>query len=255
QVTAAQVGAITSVAGISNPGGGVDIVAGSAISITKDTTNKRIVINAHTEGAAPGPHASTHASGGSDPITPAMIGAAPASHNHSASQITSGTLPVARGGTGLSSLTAGSYLRASSSSAFELRTPAQVRSDIGAAPASHTHSPADVGLGNVQNYGIATQAEAEAGTANNKYMTPLRVAQAIAALHANRRDNPHNVQAPQVPYSSGVSGFTPANVKAALDALADVRIVEMGSNSNGEYVRWENGLQVCWTSISEPSQR
>jgi len=75
QVTAAQVGAITSVAGISNPGGGVDIVAGSAISITKDTTNKRIVINAHTEGAAPGPHASTHASGGSDPITPAMIGA------------------------------------------------------------------------------------------------------------------------------------------------------------------------------------
>src|SRR5690606_11982701 len=24
------------------------------------------------------------------------------------------------------------------------------------------------------------------------------------------------------------------------------RIVEMGSNSNGEYVRWENGLQVCW---------
>src|SRR5690606_12324155 len=75
QVTAAQVGAITSVAGISNPGGGVDIVAGSAISITKDTTNKRIVINAHAEGAAPGPHASTHASGGSDPITPAMIGA------------------------------------------------------------------------------------------------------------------------------------------------------------------------------------
>src|SRR5690606_23224035 len=155
QVTAAQVGAITSVAGISNPGGGVDIVAGSAISITKDTTNKRIVINAHTEGAAPGPHASTHASGGSDPITPAMIGAAPASHTHTWDQITNGTLPVARGGTGLSSLTAGNYLRAASSSAFEQRTPAQVLSDIGAAPASHTHSPADVGLGNVQNYGIA----------------------------------------------------------------------------------------------------
>lgn len=178
QVTAAQVGAITSVAGISNPGGGVDIVAGAAISITKDTTNKRIVINAHTEGAIPGPHASTHASGGSDPITPAMIG-----------------------------------------------------------------------LGNVQNYGIATQAEAEAGTANNKYMTPLRVAQAIAALHANRQDNPHNVQAQQVPYSSGVSGFTPSTVKAALDALAGVRIVEMGSNANGEYVRWENGLQVCFRSV------
>src|SRR5690606_8134698 len=29
-------------------------------------------------------------------------------------------------------------------------------------------------------------------------------------------------------------------------ALLDSRIVEMGSNSNGEYVRWENGLQICF---------
>src|SRR5690606_4114514 len=49
-----------------------------------------------------------------------------------------------------------------------------------------TLSKSDVGLGNVENYGIATQAEAEAGTATNKYMTPLRVAQAIAALGASR---------------------------------------------------------------------
>src|SRR5690606_11427853 len=28
--------------------------------------------------------------------------------------------------------------------------------------------------------------------------------------------------------------------------LDQSRIVEMGSNANGEYVRWENGLQVCW---------
>lgn len=32
----------------------------------------------------------------------------------------------------------------------------------------------DVGLSNVQNYGIATKAEAEAGSSNAKYMTPLR---------------------------------------------------------------------------------
>lgn len=36
----------------------------------------------------------------------------------------------------------------------------------------------DVGLSDVLNYGIATQAEAEAGTSNVKYMTPLRVKQA-----------------------------------------------------------------------------
>lgn len=39
-----------------------------------------------------------------------------------------------------------------------------------------------VGLGNVLNYGIATQAEAKAGTSNTKYMTPLRVKNAIDGL-------------------------------------------------------------------------
>ena len=53
-----------------------------------------------------------------------------------------------------------------------------------------------------------------------------------------------------ITYSSAVSGFTPADVKAALDALAGVRIVEMGSNANGNYVRWENGLQICWKEFS-----
>ena len=37
----------------------------------------------------------------------------------------------------------------------------------------------DVGLNNVQNYGIATQAEAEAGTLDNEYMTPLKTAQHV----------------------------------------------------------------------------
>lgn len=44
---------------------------------------------------------------------------------------------------------------------------------------SHTHAKSDVGLGNVQNYDLATQTEAKAGTSNAKYMTPLRVREAI----------------------------------------------------------------------------
>ena len=40
---------------------------------------------------APSTHASQHASGGSDPITPAAIGAAASSHNQAASTITAGT--------------------------------------------------------------------------------------------------------------------------------------------------------------------
>src|SRR5690606_11058281 len=31
-----------------------------------------------------------------------------------------------------------------------------------------------------------------------------------------------------------------------VQALLDSRIVEMGSNSNGTYVRWENGIQIAW---------
>ena len=47
------------------------------------------------------------------------------------------------------------------------------------APSPHPHTSSEVGLGNVQNYGIATKAEAETGTANEKYMTPLRTKEAI----------------------------------------------------------------------------
>jgi len=45
-----------------------------------------------------------------------------------------------------------------------------------------TLEKADVGLDNVENFEIATQAEAETGTASNKYMTPERTAQAIIEL-------------------------------------------------------------------------
>jgi hypothetical protein len=38
-----------------------------------------------------------------------------------------------------------------------------------------------IGLTNVQNFNIATQNEAETGTSNELYMTPLRTAEAIAA--------------------------------------------------------------------------
>lgn len=46
----------------------------------------------------------------------------------------------------------------------------------------HKVSQTQVGLGNIQNYAIATQAEAEAGTTNVKYVTPLRVKEAILKL-------------------------------------------------------------------------
>jgi hypothetical protein len=62
-----------------------------------------------------------------------------------------------------------------------------------------------VGLGNVQNYAVASQVEAEAGTASNRYMTPLRTKQLMSiyvaaqvAAHGDLTDNPHDVTASQV---------------------------------------------------------
>ena len=69
----------------------------------------------------------------------------------------------------------------------------------------HQTTKAQVGLGSVQNFGLATQAPAEAGLVNNLYMTPLSVAWAIKVqagalvdAHANRTDNPHKVTKAQV---------------------------------------------------------
>ena len=94
------------------------------------------------------------------------VGAAASSHNHSASDITSGTLSVARGGTGKSSwtanrliypsaattlaqlafpTTAGSFLRQGTSGAPYWSTPSEVLNAIGAASSGHTHTASDVG--------------------------------------------------------------------------------------------------------------
>lgn len=87
------------------------------------------------DGKAAAAHAGQHASGGSDPITPASIGAALASHNHSASDVTSGTfstarlptVPVSKGGTGST-------------------TAAGARSNLGAAPV-YTYGTTDLTAG------------------------------------------------------------------------------------------------------------
>lgn len=61
-------------------------------------------------------------------------------------------------------------------------TTASLAGHTGNTSNPHGTTAAQVGLGNVQNYGIASQTEAEAGAIDTKYMTPLRAKQAIAAL-------------------------------------------------------------------------
>ncbi|MEK3796105.1 hypothetical protein MKX42_30650 [Paenibacillus sp. FSL R7-0204] len=67
---------------------------------------------------------------------------------------------------------------------LEFLVPAAAVTSVAGRTGAVTLAKGDVGLGSVENFGLATQAEAEAGTSAVKYMTPQRVAQAITAQTA-----------------------------------------------------------------------
>jgi len=93
----------------------------------------------------------------------ALAGKANTTHTHSAADITSGTLAVDRGGTGIGSYTANNYIRALNATTLEQRTPAQVLADIGAAAASHTHTASQISDSTVTGRALLTAADSAAG--------------------------------------------------------------------------------------------
>lgn len=93
----------------------------------------------------------------------------------------------------------------------------------------HNVTKAQVALGNVLDYGLATQAEAEAGTSHQKYVTPLRVANAIAALalvpltsHTSNTNNPHATTKAQVGLGS-VENYATATSAEAIAATSNLK--------------------------------
>lgn len=111
----------------------------------------------------------------------------------------------------------------------------------------HNVTKAQVGLGSVQNYSIATTLEAEAGTSNAKYMTPLRTAEAIAAQagtllnsHTNRVDNPHQVTKAQVGLGSVL------NYGIATQAEAEA------GTSNAKYMTPLTVAQAIKVQVGDP---
>lgn len=87
----------------------------------------------------------------------------------------------------------------------------------------HATTKAQVGLGNVDNFGTATQWDLDIGTSTTKFVTPsgvssmvLRLVGGVVTAHVNRTDNPHAVTKTQVGLGSVVdAGFA---VDAELDA-------------------------------------
>lgn len=95
----------------------------------------------------------------------------------------------------------------------------------------HNTTKSQVGLGFVENYPIADQAEAESGNSSAKYMTPLRVKQAINILagnllneHVNNSNNPHGVNKTQIGLGN-VENYTIADSETAI-----------AGNSNSNYM-------------------
>lgn len=124
----------------------------------------------------------------------------------------------------------------------------------------HKVTKAQVGLGLVENYQIASVAEANAGTLTNRYLTPVLVKSAITtqignAFNAHVADykNPHQTTKAQVGLSavqnygiattaeaqamlSNAKYMTPALVKQSLDAntpVYDSRYIMVGASRNG----------------------
>lgn len=113
------------------------------------------------------------------------------------------------------------------------KVTAQVAVDAHAVRTDNPHNTtaAQVGLGNVQNYGIATTIQAQTGTDNATYMTPARTADAITLqgtalvnVHANRTDNPHQTTAAQV------GAYSTSQVDQLL--LSKLGLTDTASNSD-----------------------
>lgn len=109
----------------------------------------------------------------------------------------------------------------------------------------HGVTKAQVGLGSVQNYPIASQVEAEQGIQNERYMTPLRVAQYASKeiipklnAHVADKNNPHGVTKNQVGLGSV------ANYPMAVEAEA------RAATSNERYLSPLRGGQLFDTRFA-----
>ena len=116
----------------------------------------------------------------------------------------------------------------------------------------HNVTKVQVGLGNVENYTIASATDAEEGISNQVYMTPLRTGQMVNLLvkgtldlHVNDNGNPHKVTKAQVGLSevqnypiatnevavlgeSNAHYMTPLRVKELLDQV----VLDLGSSTD-----------------------
>jgi hypothetical protein len=88
--------------------------------------------------------------------------------------------------------------------AIDFQAVGPLNAHIGRTDNPHQVTKSQVGLGSVENYPVASTAEAQTGTATNRYMTPALVKSAITAntsdfsAHIGNTNNPHQTTKAQV---------------------------------------------------------
>jgi hypothetical protein len=144
------------------------------------------------------------------------------------------------------------YLTAAAIS-FQALTPLNAHINNTSNP--HQVTQAQVGLGLVQNYGVASTAQAQAGTANNVYMTPALTAAAITSqignafnAHITNYSNPHQTTAAQVglgnvnntsDLNKPISTATQNALNTKATSGTDVRFNSVGVGNDGYVLLYE----------------
>lgn len=136
----------------------------------------------------------------------------------------------------------------------------------------HRVTKAQVGLGSVQNYGVATVEQTTLGTADNLYVTPVGVRAAIEEValasyrtHTNDGNNPHNVTKAQVGLGN-VDNFPTASVEEAINGTASNRFMTpattvavmatlVGEEVSGHAGRRDNPHEVTAEQIGALTQQ
>lgn len=120
--------------------------AASTVVSSNVTASRVLVSNASGKIAASGVTASelTALSGIGGNVQEQLDEKVGVAHDHDASDVTSGILPVKHGGMGCENVTAGSFLVGNGVEAMTEKTPAEVLTLIGAAKSGHTHTLSQV---------------------------------------------------------------------------------------------------------------
>ncbi len=104
----------------------------------------------------------------------------------------------------------------------------------------HGTTKSDVGLGSVQNYGVATTEQAQNGTADNAYMTPLKTMQEIEAWYtANKSKFGGDIVGKKMQYEGVVvSGVENVMTLLKFFSYAKGGMVRIIANREGDYPKY-----------------